>query len=540
MAARHFVQQAGTGAPSDDSALSASQGTTLSELVRQIRGQGSPEALSAAAQEYIDNVDYGAYYQEDEPSDFRDFDTVSSLSRMSATTDVILLSDPEYGGGQILSLKPPQADEASVDGPVRPMRSIAVLPPTRATATEESFDTVMLTDGVMKTRHGAHASEGSTDDEVGSHLSKGSDEILNSPGRPWGKFALFLCLIFIISGVAVYLPVFFNDNTDDTGGSTSNEDLLSDTEAGLERDSDLTSPSTKTSAPTPAPPVLSPTVYPTLSPTATPTERPSVAPSGVPSLPPSSGPSAAPTTLEAGLLSVLIEASPDAATRINTPNSPQQRAFEWLIENTQFSVHSPQRIMQRYAMVILYYATNGDTWGRNDQWLDGDDECLWYNRGIPPCTTNGDLVFLELPSNGLMGELPDELRLLTDLIDLNFSGNDIAGPIPTTLGLLNRLEKLELSGTNVNGAIPVELGQATALERINLVGTSVSGAVPQELGGLSQLEELLLAQTNLTGIMPNEICALNVPEVWADCDVVTCPCCNYCCYGGAIQICQYV
>jgi hypothetical protein len=549
-AARHArgmsTREADTGAPSDTSTLPVSPSTTLSELVRQLRGQGSPEALSAAAQEYIDNVDYGAYnHREDEPSDFRDYDTVSSLSRMSTTTDVIILSDPEYGGGQILSLKPPQADEASVDGPVRPMRSIAVQPPATTPVTKESFDTVTLSDGVMKTRHGVHPLNGSADEEVGSNLSKGSDEILHSPGRPWGKYALLLCLVFIVSGVAVYLPVLFKDNEDDTGGSTSNKDLLSDAEAGLDRGSDLTSRPTQTASPTRAPstnelPDLSPTTHPTLMPTATPTEAPSVAPSGVPSLSPTLRPTAAPTTLEAGLLSVLIEASPNAESRINTPGSPQRLAFEWLLENTQFSLHSRQRILQRYVMVILYYATNGDTWSRNDQWLVGADECLWYNRGLPPCTTNGDLVFLELQSNHLVGELPDELGLLTDLIDLNFSGNDIVGPIPTTLGLLKKLEKLALSGTNINGAIPVELGQATALERINLVGTSVSGAVPLELGNLGRLEELLLAQTSLNGVMPNEICALNAPEVWADCDVVTCPCCNYCCYGGAVQICQYV
>ena len=265
-----------------------------------------------------------------------------------------------------------------------------------------------------------------------------------------------------------------------------------------------------------------------------------------PTVSPTTAATSQPTTLQEGILSALSNAGFDEFALLDMPLSPQQRAYDFLLETTRFNVHSPQRIVQRFSMAVFYFATNGPAWERNAQWLnnidDDDDECLWYNYdGTNPCNAQGELVYLMLPRNNLMGELPNELGLLTSLREIYLGGNDLVGKIPASLGNLGNLVHLDLSWTDVDGPIPSTLGRLTLLQRISLVGTLVSGPVPAEIGNLVNLDELLLAKTKLSGAMPASVCALDLNEMWADCDAVPCPCCNYCCSNKqGIETCRYV
>ena len=176
-------------------------------------------------------------------------------------------------------------------------------------------------------------------------------------------------------------------------------------------------------------------------------------------------------------------------------------------------------------------------------WMEASDECQWYSGDASPCNEQGELVRLSLPGNNLIGEIPRELGFLSTLEEIELRGNDLIGEIPDTFGRLQFLVDLDLSWTQLDGLIPSSLGQAVSLKRINLVSTAIHGPIPLEFGQLTDLEELLLVKTNLTGPMPEVVCALrqqSLVEVWADCDAVDCPCCNYCCYEGQIEICQTV
>ena len=67
--------------------------------------------------------------------------------------------------------------------------------------------------------------------------------------------------------------------------------------------------------------------------------------------------------------------------------TPEEAAVIWLIDNTNLSVGNPSdefRLTQTYALLVLYYATNGDLWTNKDGWLDPNtDECEW--NGIAAC-----------------------------------------------------------------------------------------------------------------------------------------------------------
>lgn len=126
--------------------------------------------------------------------------------------------------------------------------------------------------------------------------------------------------------------------------------------------------------------------YPTSSPTGYPTETPSLPPS---------------MTNENYLLAMLPDYT-KAAIEEGHPDSPQLKAFEWMVEDPSFQNqrYPDFRILQRYGLAAFYYATGGTEWVSNRTWLSYDHhECEW-DFSEPPCDeTNETVVVLTLQAN---------------------------------------------------------------------------------------------------------------------------------------------
>ena len=552
---------------------STSQSTTLSRLVKRLLGNVSPREFLAQQHFCDDENGYNdsetpdfyvhtvppSHYEEDEGA--RDFETVSSISRMSAMTDVILLSDPAFGTGRILSLEPPQPDEETVDRPMHPpMRSIVTMGPVKD---DPSFETIMFGDGVMKARRCVDKTVPDKSTEGGrSSCNDGTEGVAFDLRFPLRKVVLLLALAFIVGGSAAYVLVIFENDERDDNTSTSPELSANYNEESItDKDADIswTLPPTSSVAPsslflTKAPsvsPMSLPADATTLKPTAPstalrefmtdePTTRSTVLPTSPQreSYPPTRAPSSAESVKN--IMDALSVIGPEMVAMTQIPGSPQNMAYQFLLETTPLGVYPQYRILQRYAMAVFYYVFNGDNWENNSLWLDHENECFWYSNYPSPCNSEGELVRLHLSRNNLVGSIPDELSLLSNLVEIHLGGNHLVEQIPTFLGAFQKLERLDLSWTALDGQIPPSLGNALSLQRINLVGTSINGPVPSELGNLIQLEDLQLAKTRVTGSMPTAICALGLQELWADCDKVECPCCTYCCYSGNIEYCQYI
>ncbi len=105
------------------------------------------------------------------------------------------------------------------------------------------------------------------------------------------------------------------------------------------------------------------------------------------------------------------------------------------------SVDEADRIpaKEREALVALYNSTGGPTWVRRDGWLGPPgSECQWYGvgcgRGISGSVTGKRTIQdLDLPGNGLTGQIPHELGALEGLKRLTLQGNKIKGPLPDSL-----------------------------------------------------------------------------------------------------------
>lgn len=99
--------------------------------------------------------------------------------------------------------------------------------------------------------------------------------------------------------------------------------------------------------------------------------------------------------------------------------------------------------------------------------------------------------------NGLKGQLPKEINLLTDLNHLNLDGNMLYGTIPS-LSKLTSLQVLWMSSNEMTGPLPKDL--PTSLANLDLENNSFLGAIPVEWGSMTDLFFLGLRLNDLTSL----------------------------------------
>ncbi|XP_023748057.1 receptor-like protein EIX2 [Lactuca sativa] len=97
------------------------------------------------------------------------------------------------------------------------------------------------------------------------------------------------------------------------------------------------------------------------------------------------------------------------------------------------------------------------------------------------------VINMDLSSNNLVGEIPENLVLLSGLLGLNLSNNHLTGRIPDRIGDMNSIFSLDLSGNNLSGTIPQSISSLTFLSHLNLSHNILSGRIPTG----SQLQTLI-------------------------------------------------
>ncbi|XP_059439562.1 receptor-like protein EIX2 [Corylus avellana] len=88
------------------------------------------------------------------------------------------------------------------------------------------------------------------------------------------------------------------------------------------------------------------------------------------------------------------------------------------------------------------------------------------------------LYSIDLSSNNLSGEIPENLTSISKLAIVNFSRNHLTGRIPEKIGNLHMLESLDLSMNELYGPIPESLSSLTFLSHLNLSFNNLSGKIP--------------------------------------------------------------
>jgi hypothetical protein len=223
------------------------------------------------------------------------------------------------------------------------------------------------------------------------------------------------------------------------------------------------------------------------------------------------------TALQKELLSTLSQISPDKGLALETPKSPQFRAFQWLAD-TDFSDFSAAELSSRYAMAVLYYSTNGPNWSNRDLWLSNSSICDWDgDTPLTHCVGGSFRRQLILNNNNLKGSLPPELALLGEnLQELDLSFNSLTGTIPSEIGRLTGLTRLVLQSNSLTGsAIPLEMSALTRLMVFDVkLNRELAGSLPPEMGAWTDLHDLNVESTNMNGALPSAIGKWTNLERW--------------------------
>ncbi|XP_078153763.1 uncharacterized protein LOC144548919 isoform X2 [Carex rostrata] len=82
---------------------------------------------------------------------------------------------------------------------------------------------------------------------------------------------------------------------------------------------------------------------------------------------------------------------------------------------------------------------------------------------------------IDLSSNRLVGNIPEDIGRMNWLITLNLSNNHLSGAIPNSISNLHQLENLDLSHNSLTGEIPRELIELTLLESFSVAYNDLSG-----------------------------------------------------------------
>jgi hypothetical protein len=220
---------------------------------------------------------------------------------------------------------------------------------------------------------------------------------------------------------------------------------------------------------------------------------------------------------ESELKLMLSGASFDKGVALEDIQSPQFHAYAWLAADASYTdashaqSYDQQRLLQRYALATLYFATNGPYWGNNDKWLSLLDECSWHGvSGCRDANLDGNaIVSIDLKGNRLKGSIPPEIfGFLQTLTTLSLANNELYGPIPKEIGIMSEVDIIDL-GDNHLTSIPSEMGNLKMASHIFLQGN--------DFGSQS---------------MPDEVCELrdsgSLTLLWADCTQCSLSCCTTC------------
>ena len=215
--------------------------------------------------------------------------------------------------------------------------------------------------------------------------------------------------------------------------------------------------------------------------------------------------------------------------------SPQYKALLWLASSSSSSTTTTkrnepfledERLQTRYALLVLYYSTNGPLhWYNQHNFLTpAMHECDWSTVAVDATSdtstsSTGDMGHNGDDSNGVgvrnsttamergstfRGIGCDSSSLQVTSIKLGKCVDGILICVfPRIQAYLRAKYRTLLGGNNLVGTIPDEIGALTYLTSLNLKDNSLSGKVRNSLLKLKNLVELDLSENQLSSTLPN-------------------------------------
>jgi Leucine-rich repeat (LRR) protein len=195
-----------------------------------------------------------------------------------------------------------------------------------------------------------------------------------------------------------------------------------------------------------------------------------------------------------------------------TQDSPQRRAVGWLSSKDNFDTQGFGWLFsQRYVLIVLYYATNGEHWLEQDRWMSPTlHVCDWSASIVcgADLTRRRVVTGIDLTRNGLSGHIPNEVGLLEGLVLLRLARNAINGTIPDSISTSTNLALLDLSVNQLSGTVPIGIGSLKNLLSLELYENALTGQIPSSTYDLSLLEKFDFSKNKFTGPLSQDITKL--------------------------------
>ena len=120
-----------------------------------------------------------------------------------------------------------------------------------------------------------------------------------------------------------------------------------------------------------------------------------------------------------------------------------------------------------------------------------------------------NLQHLNLNRMDIAGQLPPEIRFMTNLESLHLGQNTMTGPFPWSSmiasGSAASLRDLFIAQCAFTGQLPSDLGRFAALTSLGLMRNSFTGTVPDSIGDLTSLFAFNANRNNLSGTIPTTV-----------------------------------
>ncbi|CAB9525705.1 Leucine Rich Repeat [Seminavis robusta] len=216
----------------------------------------------------------------------------------------------------------------------------------------------------------------------------------------------------------------------------------------------------------------------------------------------------------------------------NNVTSPQYKANAWLLEDPNFEEYPDWRKHQRFALAAMYFATAGDQWFQNDNWLSYEiGECDWFTKHPTEeaiCDDAGHYLIRNLTNNNLYGVLPLGLHISTlKVMDVShnrlhgqhppaiqggsleihiLSNNSFVGRIVGEAGFYNTsLRVVKVDNNQLEGEIFLTRRLTPMLEIMNVTGNRYYGTISDRIADIPTMKYLGIGHSFVSGPIPSEI-----------------------------------
>lgn len=144
-------------------------------------------------------------------------------------------------------------------------------------------------------------------------------------------------------------------------------------------------------------------------------------------------------------------------------------------------------ILEKWALLNLFFATDGEFWINNLNWYSYKDVCTWNNDAETPCTERapGDaaITALKLRKYYYFVRLAYWHQLLAAshafILVFDTASNNLQGFLPKELCCMPLLDELVVSGNGLEGSVPVCL-YSMGLSELDLVGNTFTAQQSSE------------------------------------------------------------